>query len=98
MGPGGEPGLDIFWVQQAGAPDPREMSLFIGAPCWLAFVCCPPTSSSAPESPSRGPPLSQLTPRFWTPLASAGHSALAGTGLIKQGSTGWGAGGGWQGP
>lgn len=23
MGPGGEPGLDIFWVQQAGAPRPQ---------------------------------------------------------------------------
>lgn len=99
-GPGHLPG-----AAGQGPPGPREMRSFIGALRWLSSAARPRPAAhlGAPPCPApqpiQGPyALSRLTPHLWTPPVSAGHSALAGAGLIDQGSTGRGAGGGWQGP
>lgn len=58
-----------------GPPDPREMPSFIGALCWLAFVCCPPTpgSPSLPSTPTR-PRAPPIVPADSLPLDTPGLS------------------------
>lgn len=51
MGPGREPGLDIFRCSRPGSSRPQG-NAFVHRSTALAFVCCPPTPSSAPGSPS----------------------------------------------